>query len=58
MLNKLISCKLCWYKIMFQFLPIAKTNSITTRRYRDSQLYWFTQQPRPDTKACTNTLCM
>ena len=46
MLNKLIAYKVCWYNAMYQFFPIAWTNRITTRRYHDSQLYCFTQQPR------------
>jgi len=58
MLDKLITYIVCWYKTMYQVLPVAWNNCITTRCYRDSQWYWFTQQTRPNTKSCTNTLCM
>ena len=58
MLDKLITYIMCWYKTMYQVSPVAWTNCITTHRYRDSQWYWFTQQAQPDTKSCTNTLCM
>ena len=36
MLDKLITYIVCWYKILYQVLPVAWTNRITTRRYRDS----------------------
>ena len=57
MLDKLIRYIMFWYKTMYQVLPVSRTNCIPTRRYRDSQWYWFTQQAWPDTKSCTNTLC-
>jgi hypothetical protein len=56
MLDKFITYIVCWYKILYQTLPVAWTNRITTRHDRDSKWYWFTQQARPDTKYCTNTL--
>ena len=46
MLDKLITYIVCWCKTLYQFLPVAWTNCITPRRYRDSQWYWFTQQGR------------
>jgi hypothetical protein len=58
MLNKLITYTVCLYKTLYQVLPVVWTNRITTRRYRDSWWYWFTQQARPDTKSCPSTLCM
>jgi hypothetical protein len=33
MLDKLITCKVCWYKTLYQIWPVAWTNCITTRRY-------------------------
>jgi len=50
MLDKLITYIVCWYKTLYQVLPVAWTNRITTRRLLI--WYWFTQQARPDTKAC------
>jgi len=36
MLDNLITYIMCWYKTLYQVLPVAWTNRITTRRYRDS----------------------
>jgi len=58
MLDKLITYIVCWCNTLYQVLPIAWTNRITTRRYHDSYWDWFTQQARPDAKYCTTTLCM
>jgi len=49
MLDKLITYIVCWYKTLYQVLPVVWTKRITTGRYRDSYWYWFTQQARPDT---------
>jgi hypothetical protein len=35
MLDKLITYIVCLYKTLYQVLPVAWTNRITTRRYRD-----------------------
>jgi hypothetical protein len=58
MFDKCITYIVWWYKTVYQVLSVAWTNRITTRRFRDSKWYWFTQQIRPDTKSCTTTLCM
>jgi hypothetical protein len=31
MLDKLITCKVCWYQMLYQVLPVAWTNRIATR---------------------------
>jgi hypothetical protein len=36
MLDKLITYIVCWYKTLYQVLPVVWTNRITTRRFRDS----------------------
>ena len=36
MLDKLITYIVCWYKTLYQVLPVEWTNRITARRYRDS----------------------
>jgi len=43
---------------MLDKLACCVNKRITTRRFRDSWWYWFTQQARPDIKSCTTTLCM
>jgi len=35
MLDKLITYIVCWYKTLYQVLPVVWTNCITTRRYCD-----------------------
>jgi len=35
MLDKLITYIVCWCKIMYQVLPVAWTNRITTRCYHN-----------------------
>jgi hypothetical protein len=35
MLDKLITCIVCWYKTVYQILRVSWTNRITTRRFRN-----------------------
>jgi hypothetical protein len=35
MLDKLIAHIVGWYKTLYQVLPVAWTNRVATRRYRD-----------------------
>jgi hypothetical protein len=46
----------CWYKTLYQVLPVTWTNHITTCRYHDSYWTWFTQQARPDTVFYQHTM--
>jgi len=36
MLDNLITYIACWYKTLYQVLPVVWNNHITTRRYQDS----------------------
>jgi len=36
MLDKLITCTVCWYKTLYQVSPVVWNNGITTRHCRDS----------------------
>jgi hypothetical protein len=52
-----IICIVWWYKTLYQVEPFVWTSITTSRESDELWCGLFTQQARPGTMSCTNTLC-